>query len=180
MFIKDFKKETDRAAVILGVAKLDLILYQMIQATLIPNPHSKDELLDDDGPLSTFSSKINLAYRLGIIDAGYARALHLCRRIRNEFAHEVAGCNLESGVHRDRVKELCKPLKELNLFEDVRESFFGNKSTAATDFRTLLAIMVAALEYHLQRLKTLSQDKCLSFIKRSWLEKKSDDSSKGT
>lgn len=55
-------------------------------------------------PLSIFSAKIHLCYRMGLIDSAIARTLHLIIKIRNNFAHEVTGCKLDSGSHRDRVK----------------------------------------------------------------------------
>src|SRR5438128_2585584 len=87
-FAEDFKSESDRAAVILGAAKLDMMLFQILQARLVSCATGKDELLEGDNPLSTFSARINVAFRLGLITSELARALHLVRRIRNSFAHE--------------------------------------------------------------------------------------------
>ena len=63
-FVKEFYKEKDRAAVILGVAKIDAQLYQVLQKFLCPCPSSKDELLDGDGPLSTFQFQNSLGLSL--------------------------------------------------------------------------------------------------------------------
>ena len=41
-FIEEFRRESDRAAVVLGAAKLDLLLYQLFQAVLLPCAASKD------------------------------------------------------------------------------------------------------------------------------------------
>lgn len=71
-----------------------------------------------------FSSKINFVYRFGLIDSDLARALHLVRRIRNSFAHEVSGCSLTSGAHSDRVRELARPLKILPFYSKFTEAFF--------------------------------------------------------
>jgi len=49
-FVDDFARESDRAAVVLGAAKLDLQLYQILQKVLLPNPSATDELLDGDAP----------------------------------------------------------------------------------------------------------------------------------
>src|SRR5712671_3608266 len=73
-FIEEFARETDRAAVVLGAARLDAQLYQLISKMLTPCSGSNDELLDGDSPLATLSAKINIAYRLGLIDAYLARA----------------------------------------------------------------------------------------------------------
>ena len=78
-----FSSEGDRAAVILGVARLDIVLGQLLKLVLRPCPSRVDELLDGDSPLSTFSAKIS-CHRLRLIDDGAARALNLIRKIRNE------------------------------------------------------------------------------------------------
>jgi len=139
---------------VLGAAKLDHQLYRILQKVLLPNPTSTDELLDGDAPLSTFNAKINLCYRLGLIDRDLSRALHLIRRIRNSFAHEISGINLSSGAHLDRVKELIAPFAGNKAYEG-----FKNKSRArwrleegpSFDFRVVIAIVGARLEgcYHL-------------------------------
>ncbi|MDP3830347.1 MAG: hypothetical protein Q8Q47_03695, partial [Ignavibacteriaceae bacterium] len=95
-FVNEFIAESDRAAVILGTAKLDFLLYQILTKYFIPVAGSSDDLLEGDSPLTTFSSKINICYRLGIIDTQFARTLHLIRKIRNSFAHEISGCNLDT------------------------------------------------------------------------------------
>lgn len=120
-FFKEFVTESDRAAVILGAAKLDLQLYQLLFKVLLPNASSRDDLLDGEGPLSMFSAKINMSYRLGLIDSHLARSLHLIRKIRNAFAHEVEGCKLESGSHKERVKQLIAPLESYELFTRLRK-----------------------------------------------------------
>lgn len=123
-FVDEFKNESDRAAVVLGAAKLDLVLYQIIQAYLIPSATGNDELLDGDSPLGTFNAKINFAYRIGLIDLNYARSLHLVRKIRNSFAHEVSGCSLTSGAHSDRVRELALPFKRYEFYSAFKNRFF--------------------------------------------------------
>lgn len=49
-FISEFVGETDRAAVILGAAKLDILLYQILQRFLLADVGTSDELLDGDVP----------------------------------------------------------------------------------------------------------------------------------
>jgi len=59
-----------------------------------------------NAPLGTFSARIELAYRIGEINATLARALHLIRKIRNDFAHNVSGCSFGDGVVTSRLTEL--------------------------------------------------------------------------
>lgn len=94
-FVGQFRAETDRVAVILGAAKLDYLLFQLVDRVLIPNHGKEDDLLDDNRPLSSFSARISLAYRLGKIDASFAKALHLIRKIRNDFAHKIPDARLD-------------------------------------------------------------------------------------
>ena len=68
-------KESERAAVVLGVARIDSELEKLIKAVLRRNSKDPDTLFDADGPLSTFSAKIRLAYRLNLIDADFERSL---------------------------------------------------------------------------------------------------------
>jgi hypothetical protein len=145
-FIEEFKNESDRAAVILGAAKLDVMLYQLLQNTLRPSTSKNDELLDGDSPLATFSARIGLCHRLGLIDDNFCRALHMIRKIRNSFAHEIGGISLESGAHRDRIRELVGPLRGNEAFDILTESAFGEHPGTAGQFRSAVALAAVRLE----------------------------------
>ncbi len=155
-FLDEFKEESDRAAVILGAAKLDIQLFQLLTKHLRTPPSSHDELFDGDSPLGTFSAKINLTYRLGLIDNEFTRALHLIRRIRNSFAHEISGTSLDSGSHRDRIRELCLHLKEYKYFEKTKKDFFGEKTGSSIDFRLVLTLAVLRLEVAIQHCHSIT------------------------
>ncbi|MEZ5064312.1 MAG: hypothetical protein R3B81_06225 [bacterium] len=145
-FVEDFSSESDRAAVILGASRLDLGLRNLLQHVLLPNPSGRDELLDGEGPLSTFSARIHAAYRLGLITPEFARSLHLVRRIRNEFAHETASSSLDSGAHRDRVRELARPFIHQPGYVAYRDRGFSEFDAAAREFRALVANFVIRLD----------------------------------
>jgi len=174
-FLDEFKGETDRAAVIVGAAKLDLVMYQILQRLFLPSPGTTDELLEGDSPLSTLSAKINILYRLGLIDANFARALHLVRRIRNDFAHEVTGCDLTSGTHRNRVRELIAPIEKYEAVESMRKRYFADKRGPSSDFRTALAILAGRLEGICLKTKTLMPTSNYKLILDSWKEENSGD-----
>jgi hypothetical protein len=147
-FINELTNETDRAAVILGVAKLDLLLYQILQKHFVPIPGSKDEFLNNDGPLSTFSAKIHMANRLGLIDNLFSRSLHLIRKIRNDFAHEVEGCLLGSSPYRDRIRALIAPIKDLEAFKYICSVYkqSGKLTSSSIYFRVTIGNIVIDLE----------------------------------
>jgi hypothetical protein len=162
-FTDDLRKESDRAAAIIAAAKADLILYQLIQKFLLPSASGSDELLDDDSALGTFSSRINFAYRAGLITADFARALHLMRRIRNQFAHEPSSATLNSGPHQDRIRELVAPFHKSEIFKGIRQELF-EKDDPASDFRTATAIIVVRLTRAFQACMPLSDEKAYGLV----------------
>jgi hypothetical protein len=139
----------DRAACLVAAAKIDNLVREILVKALRPNPNRDDELFDGDRPLSTLSAKIALAFRLGLIDAAFARTLHLIRKLRNDFAHEVVAGNLDSGANRHRVQELVSPLAGDPLFEDLKKATDENEKTAST------AAFIAAVVYLIARLLVL-------------------------
>src|SRR3989304_4581866 len=88
----EFDKESDRASVILTAALLENSLEEMVKAMLVPSASAEDPLFDGaTAPLGDFSSKIEIALRLGLISDQFARDLHIIRKIRNAFAHNITG-----------------------------------------------------------------------------------------
>lgn len=154
-FANEFKSESDRAAVILGAAKLDILLYQCLDRFLIPCPTGKDELLEGDSPLATFSSRINMVFRLGLISNEFARSLHLVRRIRNSFAHELSGVSLTSGAHKDRIRELVMPIQQTSAFKHILKEYYDEKSDPASLFRATVGLMALRLEGLFEALQTI-------------------------
>jgi hypothetical protein len=167
-FADEFKNESDRAAVILGAAKIDLILHEILRRFLVATPTGQDELLDGDAPLATFSSRINIVYRLGLIDAGFTRALHLIRRIRNAFAHDLSGCKLGAGAHADRVRELYAPFSKFKRSAKWHQLFFKEHSGKSAEFRIALAAMVARLEGIRDHLTPLDTSRSRNLIPSDW------------
>jgi len=170
IFAAEFLNETDRAAVILGAAKLDILLYQILERFLLAEASSTDVLLDGDSPLATFSAKIKLVYRLGLIDKDIARALNLVRRIRNSFAHELSGISLNTGSHRDRVKELVAPFKVLPGFQQFLNEYFKDKPGPAGEFRAVVATLSLRLEGLFDAISPIDDKNAFTLIPPLWLE----------
>lgn len=125
IFDREFVRESDRAAVILTASLFDNALGNLLKNTLVPNPSASDDLFDGaNAPLSTFSAKIAMSYRMGLISSRFTRDLHLIRKIRNEFAHNIHGCTFEDSRVKSRVLELYKDTHQLNCEES--RGFFPN------------------------------------------------------
>ncbi len=87
------------------------------------HPGGQDNLFDPDRPLGTFSAKINLAYRLGLISDDIEHAMQMIRRIRNEFAHSVEKASLSDGSHKSRVVELARAMSKADSWDNMRRSY---------------------------------------------------------
>jgi hypothetical protein len=166
-FITEFAKESDRAAVILVGARLEYLLGELLSRYLLPNTGSNDELLDTDRALGTFSSRIHAAHRLGLIDADFARALHIFRKLRNTFAHETSGASFDHGPSRDRIRELAAPIAEFGAFARVKDRFFKDKSGTAADFFGAAALLVARLESASNVIQRITP-KTFALIPKAW------------
>jgi hypothetical protein len=103
------KGESDRGCVVLAVAWIEDDLTRLLKRHLLPSPRtseSSDELFGVQGYLGTFSAKIDLAYRLGLIRRSVHQCLHLGRRIRNDFAHLSGDLSFSTPSISDRVSEI--------------------------------------------------------------------------
>lgn len=168
-FYLDFVLESDRAAAVLGAAKLDFQLKKLIEKTLLSPYNKGDNILNDSKALGTFSARIHIAYRLGLINKELARALHLIRKIRNKFAHEINSHHLKE--HEDQVKELIKPLITGNGYGDMYKIVKGKMNPSeqsAVDFRISLGAIASKLEEAIQKTTTLSSQKAVGLIPLNW------------
>lgn len=148
--INEFKKESDRAAVILIAAIFDEKLTTLLKATLVPIPTSKDDFFDGvNAPISTFSSKIDLSYRLGLISPQFTRDLHLIRKIRNILAHDIYDCNFENKSIKSRIMELSKSCTMIPFYEHLIN--VGNKKVEK-GVRGVFLFITTLMIVHLEKL----------------------------
>ena len=78
-----------RALIILATSQIDFQLRNILEKYLwlkSAKEKNEDEMLDGDNPLGTFSSRIKIAKRLGLIDAELYSVLNKLRDIRNSAA----------------------------------------------------------------------------------------------
>jgi hypothetical protein len=148
-FMEEFIAETDRAAVILGAAKVEFQLGQLLETYFLPCTGSADDLLEGDSPLATFSAKIRVCHRLGLIDDTFVKLLNTFRRLRNGFAHEVTANSLAAGSARDRVFSMAEPFKDsrffLSLLNKIARNMEKEVSEPSVVFRAVLAIFLLNL-----------------------------------
>jgi DNA-binding MltR family transcriptional regulator len=63
-------------------------------------------MLNGNGPLATFSSRIGVAYLLGLLPSVIRRDPHLIRKIRNDFAHSAEPLSFQFPAIASRCNEL--------------------------------------------------------------------------
>jgi len=137
----------DRAAVVLGAARLDVALEAALRSLMSNHPNGQDNLFDPDRPLGTLSAKIALAHRLGVIDQDVEHALQIIRRIRNDFAHSIEDESLSVQRHRDRLRSSTSRAKEMAVWNTVAASFENLPvSETLKEFAILLMIIIVNLE----------------------------------
>jgi hypothetical protein len=171
-FVDEFAEETsDRAAVIMGSAKLDAQLYLILKRELLATTTERDELLDGDNPLSSFSARAKIAYRLRLIDKDLFRALDLIRRIRNAFAHQLDSKSLTADDKSNQVQELARLFASVEVFMNVKEVLKGRfqiQDGPALDFRVALAATGSRLEKLIHHPEPPGTIKCWPLIDPAW------------
>lgn len=119
-FSKSLRSETDRACAVLAVSLLDSMLEKLLRKKMITI--AGNELFQAQGPLSSFSAKIDFSFAFGLIAKDEYDELHLLRRIRNQFAHTPNHrMRLSSPIVRDRVNSLRTPRFLIQLWKEILE-----------------------------------------------------------
>lgn len=105
-FRHSLNDETDRGCALMAAAYLDYELEELLHKYLLDDPKATSNMLKNNGPLSTFSSKIEIAYLLGLIGKNTRKDLNLIRKVRNEFAHKSDPLSFEDDSIKNRCREL--------------------------------------------------------------------------
>ena len=154
-FMTEFISESDRAAVILGAARVEALLGQILEKFLLPCVGSKDELLEGDAPLSTLSSRIKICHRLGIIDDQFAQLLNTFRRLRNGFAHEVTHSSLSVGSARDRVASMADAFEKAEFLGRICSYIGGEMERDPSDPGVVFRAVMGIFHLELSRIQGL-------------------------
>ena len=128
-FAEDLLAERSvRPLVIVGASKVDDLLVEMLRVFLLPKTarsNDQDELLDGDNPLATFSARIKMCRRLGLIDATLSVALERLRVLRNLSAHSISFDHGRSPV-REHLGELRRHVASRRSYDLTRTRYFDN------------------------------------------------------
>ncbi|GAB3668236.1 hypothetical protein GCM10028791_43660 [Echinicola sediminis] len=142
-FVEDLLGEKNpRPIIIVGASRIDDLLYRIICKHLLPKNSKKsqqDELLEGDNPIGTFSSRIKIVSRLGIIDKELYKILEQIRSIRNRSAHSIE-FNIKKSPLREQITELKKMVLKRKSYERTLERYF--KGVDMNEIKELQCIMI--------------------------------------
>jgi hypothetical protein len=117
--IKEFIFDSDRSAIMVGASRIDIYLERILKLLLKePSNPKEDSLFNIERPLSSFSSKIDLAHRIGILTDQLAINIHLVRKLRNDAAHDAYPFDLQKMKDRNILDKL---LKNYEIYKDTME-----------------------------------------------------------
>jgi len=138
-----------RPLVIIAASRIDYLLCEILGIFLLPKlakGKDKDELLEGDTPLSTFSARIKICRRLGLIDETLYLALERLRTLRNLSAHSISFHDGKSPV-REHFGELRKHVASRVSYQLTRERFFDQADLdAIEEWQCLLLTLCVLLE----------------------------------
>ena len=153
VLIEEFLKESDRASVILSATMLDNALETLLRTYLVPIGSQQDNLLEGRyAPISSFSARIDLAHRIGLISTKLCRDLHMVRGIRNEFAHNVTGCDFNNQSISDRIAELKRSMVISKGFPVARQNL---PKGPRGDFQWLISFILLDLKNSTDKVTSL-------------------------
>jgi len=146
-FLTEFQEETDRAAAVLGPAMLDQLLKDLLDSTFV-SAESAKELTGKMMPIGTFSSRITLAYAIGLITSEEAKDLHRMREIRNRFAHRLHGLSFATQAIRDSCGNFLL-VKASKGVKKNRKFFEDYPADARSTFNLAVTLAIGAVKAHI-------------------------------
>jgi hypothetical protein len=142
--IEEIEDQTDRGVAIIGAAWIEETMSAAIESFLHSDSKAWDRLFVGNGPLSTFSAKIDLCSLLGMISGPIKSDLHIIREIRNEFAHQIVHRSEHTKLSfaTSHIEDKCLTIKCV-AHEDhhqPRTAFVRACATLSSDFELLVYI----------------------------------------
>lgn len=137
-------ERNDRSLIILCSSIIDEQLYSILY-NFLKKPKKEDDLLKGDNPLSTFSSRIKMTYRIGLIDNTLREILDNIRKIRNLSAHSVELNILKSPI-KDHILALKKSINQRPTYELTKIRFFENNINNSNELKSLFVTICVILE----------------------------------
>lgn len=122
-FRRSLTRESDRGCALFAAAYLDEALLALLRASFVDHEPTIREFTGTNGPLASFSARIDACFLLGLLSEAERRELHLVRKIRNDFAHKAEPIDFEHSPIADRCRQLQYSVRETD--SSARSHFIG-------------------------------------------------------
>jgi len=162
-FAEDLLAErAPRPLIIVGASKVDVMLLEVVRKFLLPKAakaNDQDELLEGDRPLTTFSSRIKICFRLGLIDTSMYKALEDLRDLRNKSAHAIK-FDISKSPIRERLTELLNNIGKRNSYRLTKNRYFdGTPDSKIEELQCSLLTLCVLLEAIREKIRTTRGEK---------------------
>ncbi len=159
-FAEDLLAERSiRPLIIVGTAKVADLLLEILRAFLLPQikkEQESDEMLEGDSPLATFSARIKMCRRLGLIDDTLYLALERVRSLRNLSAHSLSFDTAASPA-REYLSVFRANITGRQSYQLTRKRYFDSKPIhAIEECQCMLLTLSVLLEAVLQNITPTS------------------------
>jgi DNA-binding MltR family transcriptional regulator len=141
----DYKQASDRAVAIIGAAFVDTLLRDILIEFMVEDEKEVSKLLQPEGPLGTYGSRVTACYCFGLIGKIVTADLRLVGKIRNSFAHDI----LVADFSDQKISQWCRALRW-------HKEAFAVPPPNATD-RDLFQVGVNQLVTHLNGVPSIAR-----------------------
>lgn len=117
----------------MAAAFLDVELREMLEFFFVENKSIHQRFFGYGGPCGAFSSRIDMAYLLGLISKSDHQDLTIIRKIRNDFAHVHKPITFDSQAIRNRCRAM---------------SWFGDEVEGQPRDKYIRSVMVVTSSIH--------------------------------
>ena len=119
-----FENESDRGAAVLAGSFVENHLGLYLRSQM-KDPSLADRMFSSEGPLSTFSQRIDLAQAFGFLSKEQCADLHLIKKIRNYFGHHPKEASFTDKPVSDWVSNLIAARTKITTPDGTQETL-GN------------------------------------------------------
>lgn len=108
--IARLKSESDRGVIILAATLIeDALVTALERIVKCPDRKTRDRIFGPEGPLGSFSRRIDFAVVLGILAKDKAQGLHTIRFVRNAAAHAHVEIDFSVSVIKQALGTMLRP-----------------------------------------------------------------------
>ncbi len=140
-----FENESDRGAAVLAGSYVENHLGLYLRSRMIV-PSVADRMFSSDGPLSTFSQRIDLAHAFGFLSKEQCADLHLIKKIRNHFAHHPKEASFNDKPVSDWVENLIATKTKITMPDGAKDNLGDTRLRYLTSAGMFIALTMIEME----------------------------------